>query len=86
VLAALLFGVLLALIAGWDLGSQFLAGYMVEKSLSVDNLFVIIVTTFAVPAEVQPHVDARDRARAGTARRVSSPPGQHCLTRSRSCS
>jgi tellurite resistance protein TerC len=54
VLAALLFGVLLALIADWDLGSQFLAGYMVEKSLSVDNLFVIIVTTFAVPAEVQP--------------------------------
>jgi TerC family integral membrane protein len=56
VLAALLFGVLLGLLAGWNLGTQFLAGYVVEKSLSVDNLFVfvIIVTTFAVPAEVQP--------------------------------
>ena len=56
VLAALLFGVLLGLLAGWNLGTQFLAGYVVEKSLSVDNLFVfvIILTTFAVPAKVQP--------------------------------
>jgi tellurite resistance protein TerC len=53
---ALLFGVALGLIGGWDLGSQFLAGYVVEKSLSVDNLFVfvIIVSTFAVPSEAQP--------------------------------
>ncbi len=52
---ALLFGVLLGLLAGWSLGTQFLAGYVVEKSLSVDNLFVfvIIISTFAVPAEAQ---------------------------------
>jgi tellurite resistance protein TerC len=53
---ALVFGLVLGLLAGWDLGTQFLAGYVVERSLSVDNLFVfvIILSTFAVPAEYQP--------------------------------
>ena len=53
---ALLFGVVFGLLAGWDLGAQYFAGYVVEKSLSVDNLFVfvIIITAFAVPAEQQP--------------------------------
>jgi hypothetical protein len=43
-------------VAGWDLAGQYYAGYLVEKSLSVDNLFVfvIIIATFAVPAEHQP--------------------------------
>ncbi len=52
---ALLFGVAFALIAGWDLGAQYFAGYAVEKSLSVDNLFVfvIVMSTFAVPAAQQ---------------------------------
>ena len=52
---AVLFGLAFALIAGWDLGTQYFAGYVVEKSLSVDNLFVfvIIMATFAVPAEQQ---------------------------------
>ncbi len=56
VVAALAFGAGLGLFAGWGLGTQFLAGYVVEKSLSVDNLFVfvIIISTFAVPAEYQP--------------------------------
>jgi tellurite resistance protein TerC len=56
--AALLFGVVLGLIAGWDLAAQYFAGYIVEKSLSVDNLFVfvIIMTTFAVPPEHQGRV------------------------------
>jgi tellurite resistance protein TerC len=56
VAAALAFGAALGLLEGWSLGSQFLAGYVVEKSLSVDNLFVfvIIMSTFAVPAEHQP--------------------------------
>src|SRR2546421_8694619 len=55
---AVLFGVVFAAIAGWDLGSQYFAGYMVEKSLSVDNLFVfvIIMTTFAVPPDQQPRL------------------------------
>ena len=55
VAVALLFGVVFALLAGWDLGAQYFAGYLVEKSLSVDNLFVflVIMSTFAVPAEQQ---------------------------------
>jgi hypothetical protein len=52
---AVLFGVALALLAGWDVGAQYFAGYIVEKSLSADNLFVfvLIMSTFAVPAERQ---------------------------------
>jgi tellurite resistance protein TerC len=52
---ALTFGVVLGALAGWDLGTQYFAGYVVEKSLSIDNLFVfvIIISTFAVPAEHQ---------------------------------
>ena len=50
---ALAFAVVFAAFAGWDFGVQYLAGYLVEKSLSIDNLFVfvIIMTTFAVPQE-----------------------------------
>lgn len=53
---ALLFGLVFGLIAGWSLGTQYFAGYLVEKSLSVDNLFVfaIIISAFAVPAAEQP--------------------------------
>jgi tellurite resistance protein TerC len=42
-------------VAGWNLAAQYFAGYIVEKSLSVDNLFVflIIMSAFAVPAEQQ---------------------------------
>jgi tellurite resistance protein TerC len=55
VLAGLLFGVAFGLLAGWDLATEYFAGYVVEKSLSVDNLFVfvIIVGSFAVPAQHQ---------------------------------
>ncbi len=53
---AVAFGVIFALIAGWDLGLQYFTGYVVEKSLSVDNLFVfvIIIGAFAVPPAQQP--------------------------------
>ena len=56
VAVALLFGVGLGLAAGWDIGAQYFAGYVVEKSLSVDNLFVfvLIMSSFAVPAAQQP--------------------------------
>jgi tellurite resistance protein TerC len=55
---ALGFGVVFGLIAGWDYGAQYFVGYVVEKSLSVDNLFVfvVIMSTFAVPAEHQQRV------------------------------
>jgi tellurite resistance protein TerC len=50
---ALVFGGVFTAFAGWDYGVQYFAGYLVEKSLSVDNLFVfvIIMTTFAVPLQ-----------------------------------
>jgi tellurite resistance protein TerC len=52
---AVIFGLVLGWIAGWDFGVQYFAGYLVEKSLSVDNLFVfvVIMTTFAVPERHQ---------------------------------
>jgi tellurite resistance protein TerC len=52
------FGVVFGMVAGWDFGAEYFAGYVVEKSLSVDNLFVfvVIMTTFAVPAEHQQKV------------------------------
>ncbi|MFP5361440.1 MAG: TerC/Alx family metal homeostasis membrane protein [Thermoleophilia bacterium] len=55
---ALLFGVVFGLVAGWRFGAEYFAGYIVEKSLSVDNLFVfvIIMSAFAVPAEHQQRV------------------------------
>ncbi len=55
---ALAFGVLFSLLTDWDLGAQYFGGYVVEKSLSVDNLFVfvLIMGSFAVPAAQQPKV------------------------------
>ncbi|GAA3390745.1 TerC family protein [Cryptosporangium minutisporangium] len=55
ILVAVVFGVVLAGQYGWGYGAEYFAGYIVEKSLSVDNLFVfvIIMSTFAVPREHQ---------------------------------
>jgi tellurite resistance protein TerC len=55
VLVAVLFGVWFTFAYGAEPGTEFFAGYLVEKSLSVDNLFVfvIIMTTFSVPEEHQ---------------------------------
>jgi len=55
---ALLFGVVVGTVWGWELGTEYYAGYITEKSLSVDNLFVflIIMTKFAVPRELQQKV------------------------------
>jgi len=55
---AVAFGIVFGTLAGWDYGTEYFAGYIVEKSLSVDNLFVfvIIMTTFAVPPEHQQRV------------------------------
>lgn len=52
---AIAFGVWFTWVFGSDLGLQYFTGYLVEKSLSVDNLFVfvIIMSTFAVPEEHQ---------------------------------
>ncbi|MEV0704587.1 TerC family protein [Saccharopolyspora sp. NPDC050389] len=55
ILVAIVFGVWFAMQYGGEAGTEYFAGYIVEKSLSVDNLFVfvIIMTTFAVPEEHQ---------------------------------
>jgi tellurite resistance protein TerC len=49
---AVVFGVWVWASFGSDFGTQYFAAYLVEKSLSVDNLFVfvIILTQFAVPS------------------------------------
>ncbi|HEX5313731.1 MAG TPA: TerC family protein [Gammaproteobacteria bacterium] len=49
------FGVWFAWIYGVESGTEYFAGYIIEKSLSVDNVFVfvIIMTAFAVPEEWQ---------------------------------
>src|SRR6476659_1577314 len=43
---------------GGDRGLEYYTGYLVEKSLSVDNLFVflLLLTAFAVPKELQQRV------------------------------
>lgn len=55
---AIVFGIGLLIIWGPSHGGEYFAGYVTEKSLSVDNLFVflIIMTRFAVPRKYQPKV------------------------------
>lgn len=52
---AILFGTGLWLTAGPKVGQEFFAGYIVEKSLSVDNLFVFLLLfdNFQIPPEYQ---------------------------------
>ncbi len=52
---ALIFNAWFAHQYGTELGLEFLTGYLVEKSLSVDNLFVILLIfgSFRVPGEYQ---------------------------------
>ncbi|XVV07921.1 TerC/Alx family metal homeostasis membrane protein [Actinosynnema sp. CA-248983] len=52
------FGFWLWFSAGGDRSLEFMTGFLVEKSLSVDNLFVfmLLLGAFAVPAEVQQRV------------------------------
>ncbi len=52
------FGLVVWSVYGAEFGSQYFAGYVIEKSLAVDNVFVIaiIFTYFAVPREYQHRV------------------------------
>ena len=52
---ALLFGLVVFAVAGTERGAEYYTGYIVEKSLSVDNVFVfaLIFTYFAVPSRYQ---------------------------------
>jgi tellurite resistance protein TerC len=53
ILVALGFGAVFWAWQGSDAGSQYLAGYLLERSLSLDNIFVfaVILSFFAVPGE-----------------------------------
>ncbi|MFC0447207.1 TerC family protein [Rhodococcus jostii] len=55
---AILFGLIVMWLWGSQYGGEYFAGYVTEKALSVDNLFVfvIIMGTFAVPREYQQKV------------------------------
>jgi len=58
ILAAVLFGISIALKDGAEKASEYFAGYLLEQSLSVDNLFVFILVFkyFKVPKEYQNRV------------------------------
>jgi tellurite resistance protein TerC len=58
VLLALIFAVLMFVFGGAEHASQFVAGWLTEYSLSVDNLFVfvIIMARFSVPKQFQQEV------------------------------
>ncbi|MET8831569.1 TerC family protein [Streptomyces sp. NPDC004610] len=58
IVLAALFGVGLLIFGGGQAGGEFFAGYITEKSLSVDNLFVfvLIMAKFAVPPQYQQRV------------------------------
>lgn len=51
-------GILVWQVYGAEFGQQYFAGYLIEKSLAVDNVFIwaIIFTYFAVPREYQHRV------------------------------
>lgn len=53
-----LFGVGVGVFSGWQFGGEYFAGYLTEKALSVDNLFVflLVMTAFAVPRAYQQKV------------------------------
>ncbi|MEY2848523.1 MAG: hypothetical protein RI885_1188 [Actinomycetota bacterium] len=55
---ALVFAVVMLVIGGTEHAGQFVAGWLTEYSLSIDNLFVfvIIMARFAVPAKLQQEV------------------------------
>ncbi|MFJ5699835.1 TerC family protein [Arthrobacter sp. NPDC093139] len=55
---ALLFGVAVWMFGGSTMGTEYFAGYVTEKALSVDNLFVflIIMASFRVPRKDQQKV------------------------------
>lgn len=55
---AVVFGVGMLVLGGNEAGSEYFAGYVTEKALSVDNLFVflVIIVSFRVPREDQQKV------------------------------
>lgn len=55
---AIAFGIVVMIVGGTEMGSEYFAGYITEKALSIDNLFVflLIISSFAVPRKDQQKV------------------------------
>ena len=65
IVVAVAFGVWFTMSYGADFGTQYFAGYIVEKSLSVDNLFVFVIimtTTFGFSAAMSDEPKASTKA------------------------
>ena len=58
IVAALLFGLVVYWLWGQDRAVEYVAGYVTERALSIDNLFVfiLIMTAFSVPRRYQQEV------------------------------
>ena len=58
VAVSIVFGIALGFMEGADVASEFFAGYLLEYSLSIDNVFVwaVIFSAFSVPAAYQHRV------------------------------
>jgi Integral membrane protein TerC family len=93
---ALGFGGLLWAWQGGQASSEYLAGYLLERSLSLDNIFVfaVIFSYFAVPLAVQPRVLAWgigwrsfcDSSSSSSARRCWTPSTSPSTCSARYCS
>jgi tellurite resistance protein TerC len=55
---SVVFGVVMGVIGSWESAGEYFGGYLTEKSLSIDNIFVfaIIFRAFAVPVAYQRRV------------------------------
>lgn len=55
---AIVFGLFIGFFYGWTWGAQYFNGWLIEYSLSLDNLFVFVITlaAFRVPREYQQKV------------------------------
>jgi tellurite resistance protein TerC len=75
---ALVFNVGVYIWFGSERAFEFLTGYLIEKALSVDNIFVFLVvfSVFAVPATLQHRVFS-----GGSSVRSSYAPSSSCLAR-----
>lgn len=58
VLTGIAFGVVIWVTAGAEFGQQYFSGFVIEKSLAIDNVFIwaLIFTSFAVPRKYQHRV------------------------------
>lgn len=58
VLTGIAFGVVIWVYAGAEFGQQYFSGFVIEKSLAIDNVFIwaLIFTSFAVPRKYQHRV------------------------------